>query len=226
MKLLASGCSLIFGSELEGGIADRENSPSNLTYPALLAQHTNLEYKCVATPGNGNDAIARSIVANLDDTVGLVVVNWSYRERWEFNFSDWGWQNFRSHSKHPELENRRHALRKYFIAEATPKYTYYKSLHEIVFLQNYLKTRNIPYIFSAADYDDINRSVIETLDNEQINLLNSIDFEHWFIWEHNSELCGFLRWAERSQLPCGQHGHPLEEAHRKTFEIIKHKVNL
>jgi hypothetical protein len=181
----------------------------------------------VATPGNGNDAITRSIVANLDDTVALVVVNWSYLGRFEFYFHDRNWQNFRSPSSDTNLDNRISALRKYFLAETTPEYEYYKYLHEIVFLQNYLKARNIPYIFSTADDHSFDRKLIHELGNEHINLLGAIDFKQWHTWNTTRGTpCGFLSWAQfEAKLPIGKYGHPLEEAHRLTFELIKHKVD-
>lgn len=224
MKLLASGCSLVYGSELSDEVAN--NRLSDLTYPALLAKHARLEYKCVAYPGNGNDAIARNVIANLDNTVRLVVVNWSYVGRAEFDFRDWGWLNFRSHFGHSEIERRIHKFRRFFLVESTPRYEYYRYLQEIVFLQNYLKIRNIPYIFSTADCRNLDPGTISNLGTEHVNLLNAIDFEPWFNWKSNNTSVGFLHWATHHKFQIGKYGHPLDEAHRQTFELIKHKVKL
>ena len=224
MKLLAAGCSLIYGSELSDEI--EHNQPSQLTYPALLAKHKNLEYKCVAKPANGNDAIARSIIKELDDTILLVVVNWSYLGRFEFNLSDWGWQNFKSLIIHPAIADRVNVLRKYFMAESTPAYEHYKYLYEIVFLQNYLKARNIPYIFSTADYNAIDYNIISQLDPEHINLWKAIDFDQWFHWQAYERRVGFLDWARACMIPTGPNGHPLEQAHEMTFQIIKDRKNI
>lgn len=224
MKLLASGCSLIYGSEL----ADerQHNQHSQLTYPALLAKQKNLEYKCVAHPANGNDAIARSIVKNLDETVALVVVNWSYLGRFEFNLREWGWRNFKSHNLYEPISKQTEQLRKYFFSEVTPVYNYYKYLQEIVFVQDYLKVRNIPYIFSTADYDPINYNTISKLDPEHVNLWKAIDFDPWFYWQVNKNPVGFLQWAKFLSLPTGTDGHPLEQAHQMTVDMIQNKVNI
>lgn len=221
MKLLASGCSLIYGSEL----ADEKlyNKTSNATYPALLAQHFGMEYACVATPGNGNDAIARSIVANLDQTVAMVVVNWSFSGRHEFYLNGYGWQNFKAAYLHRPIAEKTAKLAKFFVAESTPQYELYKYLHEIVFLQNYLKLKNIPYIFSTANPQDLDFDAISKLHAEQINLYNCIDFNPWFFWADEKGKKSFLDWARDRQLAIGSNSHPLEEAHKLTFEDIKRK---
>jgi hypothetical protein len=95
-----------------------------------------------------------------------------------------------------------------------------------VFLQQYLKARKIPYIFSTADYNAIDYNIIKLLGTEHINLWKAIDFDPWFYWESYNKKVGFLNWANHCQLPTGKHGHPLEQAHCLTFEMIKNKVAL
>ena len=52
-------------------------------------------------------------------------------------------------------------------------YEYYATLKEIVFLQNYLNVKNIPYIFTLA-----NNFFLEPIDEENISvLLKLIDFD-------------------------------------------------
>jgi hypothetical protein len=179
---------------------------------------------CVATPGNGNDAIARNVIKHLDDTVSLVMVNWSYPGRFEFHWHDWGWQNFKTEFQHVVLNQTVSNLRTHFFADITLEYIYYKYFQEIIFLQQYLKNRNIPYIFSTAKYDTMDQKTVYQFGQECINLWNAIDFDCWHFWETNNQQAGFIEWARHHRLPFGKHGHPLEESHKLTFEMVKNKI--
>ena len=62
MKLKSFGCSFIFGSELAyDGRDSPYATPSQLTWPAHLAQHLNYNYQCYARPGAGNLQILEQI---------------------------------------------------------------------------------------------------------------------------------------------------------------------
>jgi hypothetical protein len=87
MIIVAGGDSFVFGSELkdQDGIV-----PSLLTYPALLASMINSEYRCVAKPGNANNAISRSIIAECERIKGNnvgAIVTWTFTNRYEFRFN-------------------------------------------------------------------------------------------------------------------------------------------
>lgn len=87
MILVAGGDSFVFGSELK----DQEgNVPSCLTYPALLASMIDFEYKCVAKPGNANNAISRSVITECEKIKGSnfgAIVTWTFTNRYEFRFN-------------------------------------------------------------------------------------------------------------------------------------------
>jgi hypothetical protein len=110
-------------------------------------------------------------------------------------------------------------------------YELYSSLKEILFLQYYLKTNNIPYLFLPADnrfYDCPNyyRQQDQYIDS----LYNQIDWNNWFFFEsgteanHTKEPRGFYQWAIENKYPIGT-THPLEEAHQAAAELIKEKFN-
>jgi hypothetical protein len=85
--LIAGGDSFTWGSELPDQYFDHlTNSPSNLTWASLIAQHYNWTYKCVAKPGCGNSTITRRVISevakNIDNEV-YVVVMWTYTHRSE-----------------------------------------------------------------------------------------------------------------------------------------------
>jgi len=110
-------------------------------------------------------------------------------------------------------------------------YELYSSFKEILFLQYYLKTNNIPYVFLPADnhfYDHPNyyRQQDQYIDS----LYNQIDWSQWFFFEsgtesnHTKEPRGFYQWAVENKYPVGT-THPLEEAHIAAAELIKEKFN-
>jgi hypothetical protein len=103
----------------------------------------------------------------------------------------------------------------------------YSSLKEIVYLQNYLKLKTIPFMFTCADtvlfYHATKRdSVLDSL-------FNQIDFDKWFFfpggneWE-TTEPRGFYQWAIENKYPVGT-THPLEQAHRDAAQLMKEKFN-
>lgn len=94
MILVAGGDSFVFGSELKDQF---DSQPSGLTYPALLAQQTKCDYKCVAHPGNANNAIARLVIAECSKLAGNqlgVIITWTFTNRYEFRF------NYNTQQKH------------------------------------------------------------------------------------------------------------------------------
>ena len=67
MTLKSFGCSFIFGSDLaDDGRDGPYATPSQLTWPALLAQHLGRDYQCYARPGSGNLQILNTILNQID----------------------------------------------------------------------------------------------------------------------------------------------------------------
>lgn len=110
-------------------------------------------------------------------------------------------------------------------------YELYTSLKEIVFMQNYLKINNIPYLFIPADTsfyqnDNYFRSRDEFVDD----LYNQIDWDNWFFFppgQLKSETQGprgFYQWAVENKYKVGT-THPLEDAHADAAKLIKEKFN-
>ena len=96
-------------------------------------------------------------------------------------------------------------------------YEYYATLKEIVFLQNYLNVKNIPYIFTLA-----NNFFLEPIDEENISvLLKLIDFDKWFLFDN---CFGFVQWAEINKYE-KKDIHPVEEAHKDAYILIKDFLN-
>jgi hypothetical protein len=104
----------------------------------------------------------------------------------------------------------------------------YCSLKEIVYLQNYLKINNIPYLFTCADNSLFNNYTIENADVYVKSLLGQIDNTKWFWFPEGIKTNetktprGFYQWALENKYPVGT-THPLEQAHSAAAELIKEK---
>jgi hypothetical protein len=221
-KLLASGCSFIFGDELED---QQGNNPSNSTFTALLAQDLGLEYRCVAVSGSGSDSHVRQVIENVDQDTGLVVVGWSYAGRFDFNFNKLGWQEIRHVSTRPNwIKDIIEPFHRQFYGNLTLQYQWYHYAKDIVFLQQWLTAKDIPYLFCGMDPDFNNRSVEDVAFQ---NLYEEINWDNWFFWKTGKENLGFRQWcfdmqAKDPRFNIGMLAHhPLEHAHKTSFDLIK-----
>jgi len=106
----------------------------------------------------------------------------------------------------------------------------YSCLKEIVYLQNYLKVNNIPYLFTCADNSILYNYTINQADEFIACLKNQIDMTKWFWFppgteiNHTKEPRGFYQWAIENKYPVGT-THPLDEAHFAAAMLIKEKFN-
>lgn len=249
--IIAAGDSFIYGSELQ--------SQSN-TFTSLLGAT-----ECVAWPGYGNDAIARTTIERCEQGgVTGVIVSWTFPGRYEFRFaydtkqrkSPWysinAWtikqdvQEIESEfvTKNEGILNQQidtiKRARDTGVAEfanvfykhvgSTEYWEVYSSLKEIVYLQNYLKVKNIPYLFTCADNSIINNYTIANGDSVIRSLTSQIDLTHWAWFPEGTEAyetCsprGFYQWAKENKYPVGT-THPLEQAHIDAAKILQEKFN-
>lgn len=86
MVLKSFGCSFIFGTDLhDDGRDGPVATPSNVTYPALLAKKLDMEYRCHARPGAGNFEIANRVMNEIRDSEpSFFIINWTYIDRFSF----------------------------------------------------------------------------------------------------------------------------------------------
>jgi len=110
-------------------------------------------------------------------------------------------------------------------------YELYSSLKEILFLQNYLKINNIPYLFLPADNHFYNHPNYYRQRDEYIDCLyNQIDWDRWFFFPSGTqpyetmEPRGFYQWAVENKYPIGT-THPLEEAHQAAAKLLQERFN-
>lgn len=223
-KLVAAGCSFIFGNDLK----DQQGAkPSNSTFPALLAQDLGLDYRCVAVPGSGSDSQVRQVIENVDQDTELVVVCWSYAGRFEFDFDELGWHSTRHLNSNFWAKEILESFARQFYGNLTQRYQWYHYVKDIVFLQQWLTAKAIPYLFCSMDPDFSKKAIKDTTFQ---TLCAAINFDHWFFWKIGKRNLGFRQWSFDMQKidPRYEIGeaaqHPLEHAHRESFNLIKEQL--
>ena len=108
----------------------------------------------------------------------------------------------------------------------------YSALKEIVYLQNYLKTNGIGYMFTCADNTFWYNHTIENADSTIHSLVEQIarDQDNWFWFDaatdpwNTQKPRGFYQWAVENKYRMGT-THPLEEAHSAATQLMKDKFN-
>lgn len=85
MIVKSFGCSFTWGSDLSDEDA-KKNIFSNLTWPALVANHVKCDYNCFAWPGIGNFLIASSVLNQcaVSGDNDLFIINWTYIDRFDY----------------------------------------------------------------------------------------------------------------------------------------------
>jgi hypothetical protein len=222
MNLKSFGCSFIFGTELSDDVSDcmldwSENGkwirPSQLTWPALLAQNFGYDYQSHALPGIGNLQILESILTeipkcNQDD---VFVIQWSWIDRLDY-------------------ENINRTDRDNFWNTMLPGGTdknsqwYYKNIHSeyrdklssLIYIKtaiDILQEKNIKFIM--ANLDDL-------IFDQAWHWNSAIDCLQTYVKPHITYFEGlnFLKWAQEKQFSISKNFHPLEDAHQSAFELI------
>lgn len=106
----------------------------------------------------------------------------------------------------------------------------YSTLKEIIYLQNYLKVKKIPYMFTCADTGFLYNSTIELADEFVGSLYKQIDMSQWFLFPQGSGANqtetprGFYQWAAENKYAMGT-THPLEQAHEDAAKLMQGRFN-
>jgi hypothetical protein len=209
MKLKSFGCSFIFGSELSDDRSNGENLvPSNLAWPALVAQHLNYEYKTFARPGSGNLQIAEQVLTQAaKDDPGLFVIGWTWVDRYDH----WDSARFKWNTI---LPNDSGELAK----------TYYRDLHSeyrdklttlmtVRLVIDVLLQKQIPFIMTYMD---------DLMFDQQWHS-NAVTKElQAYIQPYMTTFEGktFLNWSRDNGYPESALWHPLDEAHRVASDYV------
>ena len=93
------------------------------------------------------------------------------------------------------------------------------SLKSIIWLQNILEKRKIPYFFTLADNTLFYDNMVHRKDNDKLmhNLYRELDLNKWFFF---GERCmGFNQWALLNDYKRGT-THPLDDAHDDAVKLM------
>jgi hypothetical protein len=199
------GCSFFYGSDL----GDCTFQSSNLTWPALIAQHKNLDYCCYAKPGNGNLFILNSI---LEQTPGddLFLINWTWIDRYDYiNSQDETWAALR-----PAEDN---DLEKFYFRHLHSQYKdMLTNLGYIKLAIDYLNDNRIKFVMTYMDY-----LLFEPI-NPNWHNPGPVSYLQNKIRPHLVDFDGsnFLDWSKKSGYQVSKHWHPLEQAHAAAAQFI------
>ena len=249
MTIVAGGDSFIWGIDLPDQKHSGLSGHSQLTWPAQLAKDFDQEYVCAAKPGGSNDDVTRRVIEQCELVDNpIVIVQWTFPWRFGFRCVDpIGWfsfdlqvvtEQYRDNWTGQEIKRLEQNgvldfARSFFKSIGTTEYwPVYNTLKEILLLQSYLKSKNIPYLFTAADNCLFENSTIKTPTDIYVKqLYDQIDFNKWYWFPAGTaanETCsprGFYQWALENKYNVGATGHPLEQAHVDAMQLIKEKFN-
>lgn len=215
MILKSFGCSFIFGNELaDDGYNLPKPTPSSHTWPALLARDLEYQYQCHAQPASGNLQILAKLLKHVGSTdPTLFVIGWTWIDRFDYCQAE----NSKWVSVTPtDTTEQAEFYYRHLHSQYRDKFT---SLVCIKTAIEALRAQNHRFIMTYMD--DL---IFET----QWNNGPEISFMQNYIRSclENFEGKNFLSWSQDHGYPIGSKGkHPLEEAHRAAFELIKSDLN-
>lgn len=218
MKLKSFGCSLIFGSDLaDDGRHGLVATPSQFTYPALIAKRKGMMYSCHARPGAGNFEILNRIAEQVaTGQPAVYVINWTWIDRFSYidkaessgihPYNPWGWRSIMP------------------IFETQAAKIYYRDLHSQ--MRDQMET--LLCMKTAIDL---------ILQNQGSFIMTSTDALTWEVeswcpsvmaWLQNQikpyvstfEGDNFINWSRRNDFAISDGLHPLEDAHRAAADLI------
>lgn len=213
MKLKSFGCSFIFGTDLhdDSRLAIKA-TPSNYSWPALLAKKHGLDYVCYARPGAGNLEIVERLLSQLTDVEPAVyVVGWTWIDRFSYigdndEYFKNPWHTIMPIDTDPVAE------------------TYYRHLHTEMRdkLTTLLNVRTAIDALQASGNRFIMTYMDDLMFDNRWNTTPAITALQGYCEPHMTrfENRSFLEYAKDQGFEISATQHPLEAAHRSAFELI------
>lgn len=218
MRIISFGCSLTRGTELDHDVSLYDDiallSASHLSWPALIAQKLQAEYRCFALGGSGNLCIADRVLHHLPHYPGdMFIINWTFIDR--FDYSDPQGRHYGNGSlDYRTLTPNGDELSQF----------YYRQLHsefrdKITSLM-YMKTVLDGLIFAGAKF--LMTCVDPLLFCEKWHcpphtMVLQKNLKHHI---HDFQGMNFLDWARYRKFATSESGHPLVEAHAAAAELM------
>lgn len=207
MLLKSFGCSFIYGSDLSD--LHKPGYPSNLTWPALLANDLGRDYHCHAQPGSGNLQIAEQVLKylNLSGPDCVYAIGWSWIDRYDYIDSTSHWATIRPTTDTTQA----HYYYKNFHSQHADKLNSLIIINSVISL---LLKNNVQFIMT---YTDDLLFETEYYPNNAIVQLQQAIQPYVTTFEGQT----FLNWTKEKGFPISDTLHPLESAHHAAFELIK-----
>jgi hypothetical protein len=213
MNLKSFGDSFIFGTDLFDA-DDKNRIASQQTWPALLAQHLDFNYKCIAKGGSGNLQILETVLTSttVSNKSDLFVIGWTWINRFDYCIDT-------------ELDPEKDHWRTIRPADADPAARYYYgNLHSelqdkfasLVYIKlaiDALNQKGITFIMTYMD---------DLIFDQQWHTTPAITQLQEYILPYMTTFEGltFLEWCRKNGYPESPTWHPLEAAHRAAGDYI------
>jgi hypothetical protein len=192
-RLVTFGDSYTYGDELI--------NPAVSAWPVLVADKFSCKLLNLAKPGFSNDAILEQILDQDLNSNDIVVVCFSHYTRLYFE-DKLGW--FTTITEIEQDQIFREDLSKLLIATVSDEWLFKRWLKQIIYLQEYLKSKDIKFLFTVANLNDID---VDQRYKSYTALMNQID-KKTFLGNQNQTFEDITK-----TLPRGEFRHPLEQAH-------------
>ena len=215
MIIKSFGCSFVFGSELaDDGKIGRYATGSQLTWPALIAQHYGYQYNTYARPGAGNLQILERLISHLADPINkniFCVIAWTWIDRFDYYRGGLEWPGNYWKTLLP-------------IDQSNPAQNYYKDLHSefqdkllsLIYISqaiDILKSKSIPFVMTYMDH---------LLFDNRWNVTPAVTELQNYVKPYMTTFEGlnFQEWSRQNNCLISEIGHPLEHAHQLAAHYI------
>lgn len=218
MEVCSFGCSFVFGTELrDAGEEDEQNrTPSQLTWPALVANKLGLPYHSRARGGSGNVQILERLLneVSVHRNSYYYIITWSWIDRFDYqnDSSNLGWTSTITPTNTDSFSTRYY---KNYHSEFRDKLITLSCIQTAVAM---LQAAKAPFFMTCLDdltFDQSYRQLPGT-----VLLQNSTQ-----PWTNTFDGTTFLKWSQQQGFAHGPDGHPLESAHAKAAELIFPEVS-
>lgn len=200
-QIISFGASITVGADA-GGIPG--------AWSSIIANKLDKSYLCLAEEGSTNTTIARKIISTEFSPGDMVLAMWVSTTRFEFWSKD-QWVNFTPWSKQSGF------VKDWYQGPGQWEYTGVSTaLKEIYLAQSYLKSKNIPYLFTI-DNNEVHKSWLLENDVGYVKSLSQIiDWSKFIFFDKQ----GFIPWCQEKQFSLSTSGHPGPDAHRAAAEYM------
>jgi hypothetical protein len=211
-KIIGFGDSFVFGSELAN------NPDGSKSWIAQAASNLGCSYSTTATPGCGNDHIARQVYsyyANNPAEDTLAVINWTWASRWDFYIVEHEtWITLGPTcvpEKLKDLVSRTDAqdMIEFYKHRANSSILWnkFRNLQTIFAVQTYLRSKNIASVQTYMDYELLSQQWHAPDYVQELQNLVEPELE---LFEGQN----FIDWSHKNGFKVTDVGlHPLEQAH-------------